>query len=137
MRTETVGEGTVMSEVQGLLSGSECLCQAEICREEVSYIAFPCLLWKPAGGGYRGQPSRTSHFSKMHGVVLVGLAEGPSSLHAFSLSLVEKLSLKDLIFLLARPVFFLPTDTSFVTHVPETSYFGFRTQDESLMLGFG
>lgn len=97
MRTETVGEGTVMSEVQGLLSGSECLCPAESCREEVSYIAFPCLLWKPAGGGYRGQPSRTSHFSKMHGVVLVGLAEGPSSLHAFSLSLVEKLSLKDLI----------------------------------------
>ena len=40
------------------------------------------------------------------------------------------------LFLLARPVFFLPTYTSFVTHVPETSYFGFRTQDESLVLGF-
>ena len=32
----------------------------------------------------------------MHGIVLAGLAKGPSSLRAFSLSLVEKLSLKDM-----------------------------------------
>lgn len=34
--------------------------------------------------------------------------------------------------MLARLVFFLPIPHLPAAHVPETSYFGFRTQDESL-----
>ena len=94
-----MGEETVISEGAATAQGKNVCVQTESCREEVSYIALlvfcgsqlvvaveVSLLEHPA--------SRTS---RMNGVVLVWLADGPSSLHAFSLSLVEKLSLKDLI----------------------------------------
>ena len=78
-----MGEGTVVIEdAAATVKGKGVYVKTESYMEGVSYISLPCLMWKPAGDGCRGQPSRTYHFSRMHEVALIGWGEGPSCVHA-------------------------------------------------------